>query len=763
MWLKTDSIIKYRKRYILKIYGIVQSVGFRPFVYNRAKKFKITGWINNSGGSVVIDLTGTKENIKNFILDIIKNPPAQAVIEKVECSTLKYYDYHNFIIKESLKNNSSVKFIPADIAACPKCINEVINKKDRRYKYAFTSCTQCGPRYSIIKSLPYDRKVTTMNRFKMCESCEEEYNNNLNRRFHSESNCCHECGPSLMLMNNKREIINCEDIIEKVIFLIKIGKIIAIKGIGGFHLVCDGRNEKAISELRMRKKRPAKPLAVMIKDINFIKKYCEVSKKEEEILTGSKRPIVLLKKNTDFSLPHNIAPNQKKLGVMMPYTPLHYLLLEKELDVLIMTSGNISGRPMEYKNDDALENLNNISDYFLMHNREIVVPVDDSVVKVLNDKECIVRRGRGYSPSTENLGVRDNILALGPEQKNSISLSKNGYVYTSQYLGDLKKLDYYENYRYVLKHLINLLDVKPQVLVQDMHPSYITSEYADSLNIRKIKIQHHHAHMVSCMAEYGIFNKAIGVIYDGTGFGTDGNIWGGEFLIGTRSHFKRVGHLKYVSIQGGDAAIREPWRSSASYLYSLNYPIEKFINNVNRPSMDIITQALSSSLNCYKSSSMGRLFDAVSSLLGLRNYITYEGEASIALENIIDEDINESYICNIDNINNVFQIGYKDIIYGVIKDIEKGVSKSVISAKFHNTISSVTCELVIRLSKLYKIKNVILSGGVFQNEHLLKSIYDELILRGLSVFFNSKIPINDNGISFGQIAAANAIVEGEEI
>ncbi|MBP2031699.1 hydrogenase maturation protein HypF [Clostridium algifaecis] len=763
MWLKTNDIITCKKRYLLKIYGIVQSIGFRPFVYNKAKKYKIQGWVNNSGGSVVIDLTGTKENIKKFILDIIKNPPIQAVIEKVECSTLKYYNYHNFIIKESLKNNSSVKFIPPDIGVCPKCIHEVISKKDRRYKYAFTSCTQCGPRYSIMRSLPYDRNSTTMNEFEMCESCEEEYNNNSNRRFHSEANCCQECGPSLILMNNKRETINCEDVIEKVIFLIKIGKIIAIKGIGGFHLVCDGRNEKAVSELRMRKKRPTKPLAVMIKDINLIKEYCEVSEKEEEILTGSKRPIVLLKKNTDITLPYNIAPNQKKLGIMMPYTPLHYLLLEKELDVLIMTSGNISGRPMEYKNTSVLENLNNVSDYFLMHNRKIVVPVDDSVVKVLNDKECIVRRGRGYSPSTENLGVRDNIIALGPEQKNSISLSKNGYVYTSQYLGDLKKLEYYKNYRYVLKHLINLLDINPRVLVQDMHPFYITSKYADNLNIRKIKIQHHHAHMVSCMAEHGIYRKVIGVIYDGTGFGIDGNIWGGEFFVGTRSHFKRVGHLKYVSIQGGDAAIREPWRSAASYLYSLDYPIEKFINNVNQPSIDIITQALRASLNCYKSSSVGRLFDAVSSFLGLRNYSTYEGEASIDLENIIAENIIESYICNIDKISNVFQIEYKDIVYGVIKDIEKGISKAVISAKFHNTLSRVTCNLVIKLSKLYKIEDVILSGGVFQNEHLLKSIYDELTLRGLRVFFNSKTPINDNGISFGQIAAANAIIEGEEI
>lgn len=637
-----------------------------------------------------------------------------------------------------------------------------MNKKEKRYKYAFTNCSECGPRYSIIKSLPYDRSSTTMSVFKMCSSCQSEYDDNLNRRFYAEPNCCNECGPSLTLINNKGKTINCDDVIDKVIELIKTGKIIAIKGIGGFHLVCDGRNEEAISELRHRKRRPDKPLAVMIKNIQTVRKFCRMSEKEEEILTTSRRPILLLEKNTKAALPYNIAPNQKKLGVMMPYAPVHYLLLEKELDVLIMTSGNISGLPIEYKNSSAFKKLNDVADYFLMNNREICVPIDDSVVKVFNDKECVVRIGRGYAPYTENLGLRDNIVALGAEQKNSISLSKNGYVYTSQYLGDLKNLDSYKNYKYVLKHLINLLDINTEVLVKDMHPSYITSQYADSLKKRKIKVQHHHAHMVSCMAEYNISHKVIGVIYDGTGFGIDGNIWGGELFLGTRSYFKRVGHLEYVSIQGSDMAVKEPWRCAASYLYSLNYDISRYISGVNKSEVDVVIQALKSSLNCYESSSMGRLFDAVSALTGLRNYITYDGQSAIELENIINEDVKESYMYSIDNINDIFEIGYKDIIDGVIEDVYRKVSKSTIAAKFHNTISKVTCELVLKISKLYKIYDVVLSGGVFQNEHLLKSIYTKLTQRGLRVFFNCKIPINDEGISFGQIAAANAILEEKE-
>lgn len=711
---------------------------------------------------MVIDFIGTKENIKNFILQIIKSPPIQAHIEKVQCSSLKYYNYKDFIIKESLDDHNTVKFIPPDIGICKKCANEIMNKKGKRYKYAFTNCTECGPRYSIIKSLPYDRSTTTMDLFKFCSSCEKEYKDHLNRRFHAQSNCCNECGPSLSLINNKRETVDCEDVIDKVVQLIKTGKIIAIKGIGGFHLVCDGRNEKAISKLRIRKKRPDKPLAVMIKDLQLVKEFCNIGKKEEKVLTSSKRPILLLERKQKTALPYNIAPNQRKLGVMMPYTALHYLLLEKELDMLIMTSGNVSGLPIEYKNDSAIKNLNKVADYFLMHNREIYSPIDDSVVKVFNNEECVVRIGRGYAPYTENLGVKDNIVALGPEQKNSISLSKNGYVYTSQYLGDLKDLNSYKNYRYVIKNLIDLLNINPKVLVHDMHPLYVTSEYANSREKRKIEVQHHHAHMASCMAEHNILHKVVGVIYDGTGFGTDGSIWGGEFFIGTRSYFSRVAHFEYVRIQGGNMAIKEPWRCAASYLYSLDYPINKFINNVEQPKVSMIIQALKSSLNCYNSSSVGRLFDAVASLLGLRNYITYDGEAAIRLENIVNENIGENYKYRIDNINDVLQIRYKDIINGVIEDLQRKVSKSEISTKFHNTISKATCELVFKISNLYKINDVVLSGGVFENEYLLRLVYNELTEGGLKVFFNSKTPINDGGISFGQVAVANAILEEEE-
>lgn len=748
-----------KKRYLMKIYGIVQGVGFRPFVYNTAVKYKILGWVNNSGGSVTIDLTGTVEDIKKFVLEVVKNPPVLAVINKVSCISLKYFDYDNFIIKESLKETNTIKFIPLDMGTCEDCVKDIRNKNGKRYRYPFTNCTKCGPRYSVIKELPYDRKNTTMNVFKMCNSCKDEYTNPSYRRFHAETNCCGVCGPSLKLMNNEGELQSCEDAIEETINLIKAGKIVAVKGLGGFHLVCSGRNESAIGKLRCRKKRPSKPLAVMMKDINTVRKFCMINKKEEQVLMSNKKPIVLLKKKPNIKLPKNIAPEQKKLGVMLPYTPIHYLLFD-ELDVLIMTSGNISGCPIEYKNNSALKKLKDTADYFLMHNREICVPIDDSVVKVFNDKECIVRRGRGYAPSSENINVTDNVIALGAQEKSSVSISKNSYVYTGQYLGDLQNLNCYENYKYVLKHLISLLDVQPKVWVCDMHPFYISNEYFNK--ITKIKVQHHHAHMVSCMAEHNISEKVIGVIYDGTGYGLDDNIWGGEFFIGTRAGFKRVGHFEYVNIQGMDAAIKEPWRCALSYLYFCGYN-GKAIKNIDKTEIDIALQALKASLNCYKSSSLGRFFDAIAALIGLKNFITYDAEAAIALENILDENVREAYKYEIRNENGVFLIGVKKIILGVLHDMKLKMAKETISAKFHNTISKLTCDLVLKLSQIYGISKVVLSGGVFENEYLLKSIYDELKRQGLEIFFNSRTPINDGGISFGQIAAAQAIMnKGDE-
>ncbi len=763
-------------RYIVKIYGIVQGVGFRPFVYEKAKDFKICGSVQNIGGAVLIDCLGERENIKQFMLNVIKRPPSIARIEKVRCtlikndlSTIPYPNKNKFIIKENIdqkfvirestKQKNEMRFISPDIAVCDECLEDIRSKENFRYKYAFTNCTQCGPRYSIVKAFPYDRQNTTMEDFYMCEECKKEYENPLSRRFHAQPNCCEKCGPKLFLANNHGEQIKCEDPIKETISLIKEGKILAIKGIGGFHLVCDGRNEKAINLLRSRKQRKDKPLALMAKDIGVIKEICYVSDKEGEVISSSKRPIVILKKKYPFVLPEVIAPKQNSLGVMLPYAPLHYLLFNEKLDLLVMTSGNISSMPMEYKNEEALKHLNTVADYFLMNDREIYVQVDDSVVKVIDEVEKVIRGARGYRPYSLKTEVKNEIIAVGGQQKNTICVSKNGYAYLSQYLGDLGEFNCYKNFKYVLKHFCNLFDINAEVLAYDMHPAYSSTKYAKEKKMRKIEVQHHHAHMVSCMAEHSIYDSVIGIIFDGTGFGLDGAVWGGEFFIGNRRGFKRAGQLKYVNIQGGEQAIKEPWRCASSYLYALGYDPAKIIKGVDNEKIEVVKQALNSKINCFLSSSIGRLFDAAAALCGIRNNISYDGQAAIELENVIDYEVKESYLYNIKEENGIFNIQYKSIIEGILGDIQKKELISKMSSKFHNSLIKASCDLVCKLREKEHIDKVVLSGGVFENQYLLKGIYINLINHGFKVYYNEQIPTNDGGISFGQLHVANSIIE----
>lgn len=754
--------------YKVKIYGIVQGVGFRPFVYKKAKDFQIYGWVQNVGGAVVIDCTGIRDKVKHFISDILKQPPSLAKIEKVQCtymvSELPFGEQVNkgsFIIKDSIDDKNQIKFVSPDVAICPKCLEDIKRKGTNRYRYAFTNCTECGPRYSIIKALPYDRNYTTMQNFPLCRNCQMEYDNPLSRRFHAEPNCCEKCGPKLFLTDRSGREIQCEDSIKETIKLLEKGNILAIKGIGGFHLVCDGRNEQAIVLLRSRKHRVDKPLALMAKDMNTVKEICNISESEEQVLTSNKRPIVILKVKVPCSVPEIVAPKQNKLGIMLPYTPLHHLLFNEKLSLLIMTSGNISGSPIEFRNEQALSHLSKVADYFLMNDREIYVPTEDSVVKVIDESESIIRRARGYTPYAVKLESKMQIIALGGEQKSTICVSKNGYSYLSQYLGDLEKFGSYENYKNILRHFTNLFDINAGLLVHDIHPTYLSTKYAKQQKTRKIQVQHHHAHMVSCMAEHSIYDAVIGVIFDGTGFGLDGAIWGGEFFIGTRDGFKRAGQLEYVNIQGGEQAIKEPWRCAASYLVALGYDPLEIIKGVEREKIQVVKQALCCGLNCFLSSSIGRLFDSVAAIIGVRNNITYEGQAAIELENIIDGEIEECYPWSIEERDGRFHLQYKDIIEGVLKDVKKKVVASIISAKFHNSLAEATCVLVCKLRESECINSVVLSGGVFENEYLLKRVCKNLIKRGFQVFHNQQIPINDGGLSFGQLHVASAIMEKE--
>lgn len=749
----------YIKRYIIQLSGIVQGVGFRPYVYKKAKEYNIYGWVNNAGACLVIDAEGEKSALSHFILNIVKNPPLLASIEKTEIRQEKYIGYKCFEIKPSNMEVSKIKQVSPDIGVCPKCMEEVLEPSSARYRYAFTNCTECGPRYSIIKSIPYDRCNTTMKDFIMCNECENEYSNPESRRFHTQPNCCSNCGPKLTLINSFGKEIKGSEPIQRVAAFINAGYIIAIKGLGGFHLCCNGKNEQAVSELRIRKGRPDKPLAVMIKDIASVNKYCETSDMDRDILKSEKRPIVLINKKIPCDLPDNIAPNQKRIGVMLPYLPLHYLLFEDGLEVLVMTSGNISGEPIQYENNEAVHNLKGVADYFLLHDRSIHNPLDDSVVKVILNREMVSRRSRGYIPYTQYIGTKYEILALGAEQKNTFCLSQNGYAYLSQYQGDLKSMDSFELYKRAINNFTNLIEASPKVYAYDSHPQYFSTEYAKAQEGFKIPIQHHHAHMVSCMFEHKLYKDVIGVVFDGTGLGTDGSIWGGEFFIGNRRSFQRVGYLKPILLQGGDTAVKEPWKTAVSYLFELGYDAKHYLSRVNASDIEVVEQAIASTFNCHLSSSMGRFFDCISAMIGLRLDINYDAQAAIELENILDSAINTCYDYCIERKDSFFEIDYESIIRGVISDLEQNVLPSAISAKFHNTISNAVVDTVKQIREDFDLSDVVLSGGVFENVYLLESVYRKLLEMGFNVYFNEQIPINDSGISLGQLVAANEVMK----
>lgn len=750
------------RKYVV-VTGIVQGVGFRPFVYNIAVENELKGWVKNTSEGVYVDIEGTEESVEMFLYKLTNEAPPLSKINNITIENRDIKNYTKFSIEKSDDNDRTITLISPDVATCKDCEKEIKDNKDKRYKYPFTNCTNCGPRFSIIKKVPYDRPMTTMNEFKMCSQCSLEYENPADRRFHAQPNACGKCGPMVWLTDrygNKEEV---ENPIEEVKKLIKDGKIIGIKGLGGFHLVCDGENEEAIQTLRDRKLRPSKPFALMMKDIYTIKQYCYVNEKEENILKGIRRPILLLDKK-DAILPANIAPNNKKLGVMLPYTPLHHLLFDDNIDVLVMTSANVSGLPIVYKNEEAIQKVNNIVDYFLLNDRDIHVPVDDSVARVILGEERIIRRSRGYAPMPIIIEDIKETLAYGSHLKNTFCISKEKLAFLSQHMGDMDNLEAYKNYEYNVKHFKNLYNIKPELIAYDMHPDLLLSNFAKKDEGKKIPVQHHHAHIVSCMIENKVNEKVIGIAFDGTGFGTDGKVWGGEFLVCDYTDFKRVGHLNYVKMPGGDTAVKEPWRMGISFLYKTNG--DKLDTNMfsNLPDNNIknIIMMLKNDLNSIETSSMGRFFDAVSALIGLKNRITYEGEAAIYLEAIAEENEEGSYDYSIDSADETYAINTDNIIKGIIKDIKNKKNKSIISKKFHNTVITFSIEMCKLIRNKTGINAVALSGGVFQNEIILKGIYRGLMNNDFQVYIHGEVPCNDGGISIGQLAIANYKAEIKE-
>jgi hydrogenase maturation protein HypF len=742
------------KTFIFKIYGRVQGVGFRPFVYRLAKELNLKGYVLNSSSGVTIVLQGEKEIVDKFIDKLKKDAPPLSKIEKIENSFLDLEEFNDFTIYES-REDEGFNFISPDIAICEDCLKELFDPKDRRYKYPFINCTNCGPRYTIIEDMPYDREKTTMKIFKMCEDCEKEYKDPESRRFHAQPNACFECGPEIWIENLNEGKILKDNVFKELANLLQKGEIVLIKGVGGFHIVCDATNDKGVLSLRERKRRISKPFALMMKDIDMVKDYCYVNEKEEELLQSKERPIVLLKIKSLLPISKFVAPNLNYLGVMLPYAPYHYLIFEEFKKPLIFTSGNLSDEPIVKDNDEAREKLSNISKIFIFHNREIKHRVDDSVVFVEKNSKFFVRRARGYAPDPIKIHISLNpSLSLGGELKNTFSLGYKNYVFMSPHIGDLKDKDTLQVFEDTIFEYIKLFKISPEILIMDLHPQYLSTEFGEKFkNYLELKyVQHHKAHAFSLILDREIKENSIFFSFDGTGYGEDGKIWGGEVFFGNIFELKRVAHFKNFEILKSDYAIENPKR--ILYLYiKKNFPeklylIEKKFSDFE---IDILEKISQFKENLIETSSCGRIFDMVSSLIGIKDEVSYEGEAAILLEMESMKDKNFDFYDFKLNENEIIEIDFSSVIENIIFDLEK-YDKSYIGRKFHNTIAKIIFELSKILREKYKTKKIGFSGGVFQNRLLINLICDIFKDSDFEIYFHERVPPNDGGISLGQIA-----------
>jgi len=750
------------KRWRISVSGIVQGVGFRPFVYRLARRLKLSGWVCNTSEGALVEVEGNESDLELFSQSLRKECPEIANIRDIEIEQLAPVGYSGFRIEHSSQTAETQIVVPADVATCEACLAEIFDKSNRRYKYAFTNCTNCGPRFSIIRQVPYDRQNTTMQFFEMCSDCKAEYENPSDRRFHAQPNACRKCGPHLTLDG---QIMGDIEVIKTAAQLLRQGEILAIKGLGGYHLACDARNTEAVKRLRRRKGRAQKPFALMCADLPIVHRICQVDRISEKVLLSSERPIVLMPSRSQKDVSPEVAPGINTLGVMLPYTPLHHLLMAESPPILVMTSGNLSEEPIAYDDEEALCRLGHIADSFLAHDRPIHVACDDSVVRVYQGIPMVLRRARGYVPQPLELRVdTPNVLACGGDLKNTFCLTKGRLALVSHHLGDLDNVSTLERYRDVVDHFCRFLDVQPVIIAHDLHPDYRSSWFARSFDgLKQIGVQHHHAHVVSCMAENGVNSRVIGVAFDGTGYGLDGCIWGGEFMTADFSGFKRVAHLSYVPIPGGEASIHRPGRMALAYLWQAfgsegaNMALE-IMDSLSEEEADITRIQIERGINCPPTSSMGRLFDAVAALLNLCSDVTYEGQAAMLLESIAEGPVDMVYPYSVEVSQlGSLQIDVRPTIRAIVRDLKQGHEFGRISSCFHSTVADMIVCVCQRIRGETGLNRVALSGGVFQNALLLAMAVDRLGKNGFEVLRHMKFPCNDGGISLGQALVAAAV------
>ena len=739
------------------IKGLVQGVGFRPFIYRLAAKYGLLGEVDNRTNGVSVIVQGDLKTIDRFTNDILANAPPASRIKAIEIFPKPVEWYRHFSIAGSKALNDQVTEISPDIAVCCDCLAEM-SSDPGRIDYPFINCTNCGPRFTIIEGIPYDRPVTTMRDFIMCGKCRSEYNDILDRRFHAQPIACNECGPQYSFKDQNSTISGTARVINAVTSMISSGLIVAIKGIGGYHLMCDALDNDAVARLRLRKQRESKPFAVMFRDFPEANKYCFISRFEKEELISWRRPILILKQKKPLA--DSVSNGLDTIGAMLPYMPIHHLLFRSlNTPAVVLTSGNLSDEPIITDDSVAENKLLTVADSLVSYNRTICNRTDDSVVRIINDRISILRRSRGFVPGPVDLDINvEGILALGAEQKNSFCIGKNSQAIMSQYIGDLKNIPACDFYDEMIGRFAKLFRFKPEYLACDMHPDYYSTGYASYLgeksDIPVLKVQHHHAHIVSCMAEHGLDEKVIGISLDGTGFGTDGRIWGGEFLIADTQDFKRITHFDYIPMPGGDRAVEEPWRMAFSYLFkyfgdTIDYFSIPAFRSVDRKALGLVKEMLRNDINCPLSSGAGRLFDAVSALLGICQKNSFDAEAPVRLESSVRSGTDQYYPFALGS-----SIVFAETFKAMLDDMRQP-DNSMISAKFHNTVAQVILEVSEKIRSELSIEKVVLSGGVFQNKYLIEKSVSKLTKSEFKVYTNHQVPANDGGISLGQIVIAS--------
>ncbi|WP_420628257.1 carbamoyltransferase HypF [Candidatus Leptofilum sp.] len=774
----------------LKVQGVVQGVGFRPFVYGLAKQHNLTGFVGNNSSGVFIEIEGTTTAVAQFQHALTHNQPPLAHIEQIFVAELPVQNSRNFVITHSQAQAATNTLISPDITLCDDCLSELFDPQNRRHRYPFTNCTNCGPRFTIIKDIPYDRPLTTMAEFAMCADCQAEYDNPQDRRFHAQPNACGMCGPGVWLEESEQYSVNGvqlsvrgEAAIVAVQELLAAGRIVAVKGLGGFHLACDATSDVALATLRERKGRVDKPFAVMARDVATVRQFAHLSEEEEALLTSKERPILLLHQKANNPLSKLVAPSNNTIGVMLPYTPLHHLLLDFQspvptlhTPVLVMTSANFSNEPIVKDNNEAREQLSTLADAFLMHNREIYGRCDDSVVRVIpnplsvinrpttdnglliTDNLLPVRRSRGYAPFPVKLPAAvPPTLAVGGELKSTFCLAKGDYGYMSQHIGDMENLETLDAFATAVSHYKAIFRTEPEKLVCDLHPGYLSTRWAhEQTDVPVVAVQHHHAHVASLLAEHRLDGRTpiIGFSFDGTGYGTDGAVWGGELLLADYAGFERAAHLKYVPLAGGDVAVKRPYRLALAHLHAAGLPWDDALPCVAAcPGAErhILQQQLAKNLNSVPTSSMGRLFDAVAALIGVRQEVTYEGQAAIELEAIAAPGVEASY--QFELANSCFDAA--PIFADIVVDLRAGVATAVIAAKFHNAVANLILQLSLQMRQRHGFNQVALSGGVFQNVMLLETAVRHLHHHNFEIFTHRLVPSNDGGLALGQIMIAS--------